>query len=322
MKIVFMGTPEFAVPGLQALINSEHEIKAVFCQPDRPKGRSNKPQPCPVKLCAQRADIPIYQPQRIRKRKWRCLLESFEADVFVVAAYGQILSQKILDAPKIDCINLHASLLPRWRGASPIHRALLAGDSETGVSIMRLVLELDAGPVYKMGRIPIEPQENRMSLEQRLAKLGADLLLEQLPLLEQTNPTPQSEENITYAALIKKEDGKISFSYTAKKVIRMIQAFGDWPGVFCSFRGKPLKIISAEVMSSSEIENWMTQIDADFSQPGELIRNGKKEISVTMGERTALKLLQLQPTGKKIQDIGAFLNGYQPVQGECFTEMN
>ncbi|PIE03857.1 MAG: methionyl-tRNA formyltransferase [Acidobacteria bacterium] len=317
MKIVFMGTPEFAVPALEALIgNNEYEVAAVFCQPDRPRGRSKKKQPCPVKTAAAKAGIPVHQPERIRRRKWRKMLEDLQADVFVVAAYGQILSQKILDAPKIGCINLHASLLPRWRGASPIHHALLKGDSETGISLMKMTLELDAGPVYAKKKLKIEPDETRLQLEKKLAQLGADLLIEQLPRLVHSTPQPQPVEEVTFASLIEKSHGQVDFNQPAIHTVRMIQAFSDWPGVFCKFRGKSIKILSASVVTDAD---QILQDEETHYRPGTLIKRGKRALYLVMGQNSLLKLEQIQPVGKKAQEIAAFINGYQPATGDCFT---
>ena len=322
MKIVFMGTPEFALPALESLVQSSHEVLAVFCQPDRPKGRSKNPQPCPVKILAEKVHLPVFQPTRIRDKKWRLLLEDMKADVFVVAAFGQILSEKIIAAPRIACVNLHASLLPRWRGASPIHMAILEGDRETGVSLMSILPELDAGPVYRKLATPIEPHETRVELEQRLARLGASLLIQELPNLADLKPQPQNNDLVTFAPIIQKQDGNLQFSVTAVQALRMLRAFGDWPGVHCAFRGSPMKIIDAEVAENDQIHALGLAGELDSATPGSLICQGKKNLFVVMAEKSLLKIKELQPAGKKIQTISDFINGYKPNSGDFFEPLH
>lgn len=317
MNIVFMGTPQFAVPALEALIQSSHTVQAVFCQPDRPRGRSKKLCACPVKETALKAELPIFQPEKIRLRTWRRVLEDFQADVFVVAAYGQILSQKIIDAPRIDCINLHASLLPRWRGASPIHSALLHGDPETGISLMRIEKELDAGPVYQRVKTIIQPDETRIELEHRLAQLGADMLLKELPLLAHKEPIPQHPpEEICFSPIIVKKDGYFKMTESAIAVERKLRAIGDWPGLWCKFRGTPLKIVKARSVTSAEMP--VTQDTTML--PGQLLPLGRKRIFLQMGSSSFLELLEVQPSGKKPQPVHAFINGYHPSPDDCLEE--
>lgn len=306
MRIVFMGTPAFAVPSLQALIDSPWSVVGVYCQPDRPKGRSGKPQPCPVKRCALEHDLPIFQPERIRKRSWRQQLESLKPDLVVVAAYGQILSQKILDAPAQGCINIHASLLPRWRGAAPIHAAIAAGDQETGVGIMKMTLGLDEGPVYATRSISIEPEMGRLHLETALANLGATLLVDTIPQLAHLPLTSQDENRVTYAPIIKKAMGICEFEHqTALDIERRVRAFEDWPNMLCQFRGKSMKILAAAIPPGSH------QL-----KPGELKVEGKKTLLVGCAAGTTLSLLQIQIAGKKAMEPHAFINGYRPQAGE------
>lgn len=307
LNIVFMGTPEFAVPSLKKCA-AHHRVSAVFCQPDRPKGRSKKPAPCPVKVAALELDIPVHQPKRIKAKKWVTILQELQPDLIVVAAFGQILSQTILDIPAIDCVNVHASLLPRWRGASPIHYAILDGDAEAGVAIMKMVRELDAGPYYSMASVPITPKLGRIELEAQLAELGGNLLLETIPNLAATTPTPQALDQVTYAPIIERSFGYVNFAdKTAAEIERMTRAFEAWPQVQCLFRGQPVKLIEAQVEEGS-------------GAPGTVVEVSKKVLKVACREGI-LSLKVVQPSGKKAQPIASFNNGYHPKEGECFEPM-
>ena len=301
-----MGTPDFAVPALKALRN--HNVVGVFCQPDRPRGRSKKLMPCPVKEAALEMDIPVHQPKRIKARKWVSLLRELEPDLVVVAAFGQILSQAVLDVPKIDCINIHASLLPRWRGASPIHHAILHGDARTGVGIMKMVLALDAGPVYAEADMPIPETMGRLELEQKLADMGAELLLETIPKLENLTPVPQAEEGLTYAPIIKRDFGFVDFhSQSAIDIERMTRAYEGWPQAQCLFRSNPAKLLEVEALKENSEQ-----------PPGTIVRVTKKELIIACTQGS-LSLKTVQPAGKKPQPAAAFINGYKPLEGECFT---
>lgn len=304
MKVVFMGTPEFAVPSLQALI-AHHEVLAVFCQPDRPKGRGNKLTPCPVKEVALAHGLPVHQPTRIRTAAWAQLLEELAADVAVVAAYGQILSQRLLDAPRLGSVNVHASLLPRWRGASPIHYAIKEGDAQAGVSIMRMELALDAGPVYATAGFPLDDQIGRVALESRLATLGAQLLIDTLPHLEQATPEPQDPTGVTFAPIIAKHFGHVDpVAESAQAIARAIRAFELWPGVHCGFRDLKLKLVEASLAPGPA------------GEPGTLVQVGKSELILACAEGTALRLEKLQVAGKNEMPAAAFINGYRPLLGE------
>lgn len=306
MRIVFMGTPDFAVPSLQALIESSWEVTGVFCQPDRPKGRSQTPQACPVKQRALAAGIPVFQPHRLRGRESRLSLEQLAPDVIVVAAYGQILSQKILYLPKWGCINVHASLLPRWRGASPIHAALAAGDRETGVCIMQMTRGLDEGPVLTHFRQPIEPEMGRLELEERLAQGGAKLLVETLSKLDLLRATPQDPSLVTYAPIIQKSMGYCQFeTQTAQRLVRLASAFEGWPQLICQFRDTPLKLLEIQIGHFQ-----------DYAQPGELRITPGKELLIGCNEGSWIQVTQLQPAGKKTMDVAAFINGYRPSPSE------
>jgi len=306
MRIVFMGTPEFAVPSLQALIESPWEVVGVFCQPDRPKGRSKTPQPCPVKQRAILAKIPVFQPERLRGKESRRSLEALAPDVIVVAAYGQILSQKILDLPRWGCINVHASLLPRWRGASPIHAALAAGDPETGVCIMQMTRGLDEGPVLSSFRHPIVPGMGRIELENLLAKGGARLIVETLSHIESLVPVPQDSSLVTYAPIIQKGMGNCQFEIqTAETLVRLAAAFEGWPQLMCQFRDISLKLLDVRIGSGP------ANLPA-----GQILITLPKDLAVACADGSWLQVHQLQPAGKKPMDAAAFINGYRPAADE------
>lgn len=305
-----MGTPDFAVPSLRALA-AHHEVVAVFCQPDRPKGRGNKLAACPVKLAAEALGIAVHQPERIRTAQWRELLEELNADVAVVAAFGQILSQRLLDTPRLGCINVHASLLPRWRGASPIHFAIKAGDARAGVSIMKMALALDAGPVYRMDGFDLDDTITRSALEQRLADLGARLVLETLPELEYALPVAQDEAKVTFAPIIAKDFGNVDpVLDSAEEISRAIRAFEGWPGVYCSFRGLKLKLAQARVVPLPKP-----------GPSGSLVLVGKHELILACAGGSALSLEALQLPGKNQVPVDAFINGHHPMPGELFSRL-
>ena len=310
MNIVFMGTPDFAVPSLRAL--KDHHIQAVFCQPDRPRGRSGKPAPCPVKTAALEMGTPVHQPKRIRARKWVNLLRELSPDLIVVAAFGQILPQSILDIPTIDCVNVHASLLPRWRGASPIHHALLHGDEKAGVGIMKMELALDAGPVYSESAMIIPHTMGRVELESILAEMGADLLLQTLPHLAETTPVPQDTDLVTYAPIIGKNFGYVNFQeQTATDINNMVRAYEGWPAVHCKFQDVVMKLL--KVAPGEETSQ---------QPPGAVVEVGKKVLKVACAGGTVLQLLEIQPAGKKTQPIHAIVNGYKPEIGALFQSMD
>ena len=310
MNIVFMGTPEFAVPCLHAL-SDLHRVSAVFCQPDRPKGRSRQLRACPVKQAAIARGLAVYQPERIRAKKWVALLRGLAPDLIVVAAFGQILPQSILDLPRLECLNVHASLLPRWRGASPIHFSILEGDAGSGVSIMRMVKALDAGPVYAVREIALGPEQDREGLERTLACMGAELLTATLPHLAEHEPQPQDETAVTYAPIITKAFGHVDFdAFSAHRIERMTRAFQGWPGVYCAYKGTPMKIVRARVAEESH-----------RGAPGRVWQVGKNRLAVSCAENTVLDILEIQPSGKKALPVAAFINGYRPQIGDVFLTL-
>lgn len=250
--IVFMGTPDFAVPVLTALI-ANHHVVGVVTQPDRPAGRSRQLQASPVKTLALEHGIPIMQPEKIRRAEAVEELKHWQADVYVVAAFGQILPQNVLDLPPHGSINVHASLLPRWRGAAPIQAAIRAGDTESGITIMKMDAGLDTGPILSQRAILIAADETGQSLHDKLAGLGAELLIETLPgyLEGRIIPQPQDETAVTYAPTIKKEEGLIDWMQDAAAIERLVRAFTPWPGTYTLWNGQPLKVLAAEAGAGS-----------------------------------------------------------------------
>jgi methionyl-tRNA formyltransferase len=246
MNIVFMGSPAFALPSLQAL-GDHARVVGVVTQPDRPAGRGRSLAPPPVKLLATRLDIPVIQPARLREPQAMAQLRQWQPDVIVVAAFGQILRPEVLDLPSHGCINVHASLLPRWRGAAPIPAAILAGDPETGVTIMQMDPGMDTGAILTQGALPIHPQDTTQSLTERLAALGAGLLIETLPgyLAGHIRPVPQEESLATYAPKLTKASGALDFNRPAEHLARQVRAYTPWPGSFTAWQGRPMKILRA-----------------------------------------------------------------------------
>ena len=249
VRVVFMGSPAFAVPSLRALVAGGYNVVAAVSQPDRPAGRGAKVHAPEVKVAAEELGIHVFQPETLKDTAVCERMAGFDADVFVVAAYGKILPRAVLAMPHRGCVNVHASLLPRWRGASPINAAILTGDSETGVSIMELESKMDAGPVIARNAIPIAPDDTAGTLERRLAELGARTLLEVLPgwCGREISAVAQDESFVTYCALLKKEDGHLKFTMTVEEAQRAVRGYNPWPGAYVRYRGERLAIWSAHV---------------------------------------------------------------------------
>lgn len=245
-RIVFMGTPEFAVPCLQTLIETQ-QVVGVVTQPDRPAGRGSKLRPSPVKVVAEAAGIPVYQPQSLKKEEAAAPLREWQPDMIVVAAFGQILRRHVLELPPRGCLNVHASLLPRWRGASPIQHAILAGDSASGVTLMQMDEGLDTGAMYVQESLALDPRETAASLHDKLSLLGADMLRRNLDeiLAGRIIPSPQDGALSTYAPMIRKEEGRIDWQRTAVELDRQIRAMTPWPGTYTHWQGEALKILRA-----------------------------------------------------------------------------
>ncbi|MCR4584899.1 MAG: methionyl-tRNA formyltransferase [Lachnospiraceae bacterium] len=299
MKLVYMGTPDYAVPPLKALYDAGHEISAVVTQPDKPVGRGRKIQECPVKVLAKELGLPVFQPERIKRAEAVEELKKYEADIFVVAAFGQILSREILMMPRFGCVNIHASLLPRYRGASPIQSAVLNGDEESGVTIMQMDEGIDTGDILFQRSIKLSEDETGGSLFDRLSTLGAELITEALPAIERGDISPlrQDEEAATHTKMINKEEGRISFMRDAKAVERQIRAMNPWPSAFTFLGGKQLKIWAAKA-----------ETDKSHAVPGTVLFTEKDSFTVACGSGT-LKILELQLEGKKRMGAGDFLRG-------------
>ena len=249
MRVIFMGSPAFAVPTLDALVAAGHEVAAVYCQPPRPANRGKKLQPTPVQARAEELGLEVRSPARLRGEEEQQAFAALEADVAVVAAYGLILPQPVLDAPKMGCVNVHASLLPRWRGAAPIHRAILAGDEVTGVTIMQMEAGLDTGPMLLTGEVPIG-RKNAGQLTEELAKVGAELMVRYLASPQSYPPAQQPEEGVTYAAKIDKVEARIDWRCDAGEIERQVRAFAPSPGAWFEVAGERIKLLSAEIVDA------------------------------------------------------------------------
>ena len=247
MRVIFMGTPEFSVPVLQALVDAGHEIAAVYCQPPRPAGRGKKDRPSPVQERAEALGLPVRHPVSLKSEAAQAEFAALHADIAVVVAYGLILPQSVLDAPKLGCLNIHASLLPRWRGAAPIHRAIMAGDAETGVAIMQMEAGLDTGPVLLQESTPIGVEETTGSLHDRLSQMGARLIVAALDRLPQLAPVQQPDDGVTYAAKIDKAEARVDWSQPAVTVDRLIRGLSPFPGAWCEIGGERVKLLGSRL---------------------------------------------------------------------------
>lgn len=310
MKIVFMGTPDFAASILKALYEEGHEITAVYTQPDKPKGRSGALIASPVKEYALSKELPVYQPDRIKRPENVEILSKIPADVFVVAAFGQILSQEILDMPKYGCINVHGSLLPKYRGAAPIQRAIAEGEKETGVTIMQMDKGIDTGDMFSKVSFPIEDTDTEESVYLKMAEYGSKEIIKVLKEVEAGTAVkiPQDSTIATYASMLSKEEGLIDFKKSAKSIDCMIRGFQSWPTAYTMFDGKMLKIYAAKPVDS--IDN----MDTRDHEPGALIVL-KKNIYVATGEGL-LELLEVQLEGKKRINAMDFARGLHLSNGD------
>jgi methionyl-tRNA formyltransferase len=304
MKIVFAGTPEFAVPPLAMLLSGRHEICAVYTQPDRPAGRGRKLCPGPVKQLAEKHGIPVFQPINLKESAEQERLRSLAPDLMVVVAYGLILPRAVLDIPRLGCINIHASLLPRWRGAAPIQRALLAGDESTGVTIMFVEPRLDAGPMLHKKSCRIDPAETAGELHDRLSRLGAEALAEILPAVESgtAQPEVQDESLVTYAAKLDKAEAPLDWSKPAAELDRQVRAFNPWPVAETDYRGNTLRIWLAKALEEHAVAEPGTVLDRD------------KTLDVATG-KGVLRLLEVQLPGGKRISAQDFMNAH-PVRSE------
>ncbi len=307
MNVIFMGTPDFAVPVLQGLMDSpEHDVAAVVTQPDKARGRSGKLVFTPVKELAVSRHIPVYTPKRVKDPDFVKTLRGIPCDVIVVVAFGQILSKEILDIPRYGCINVHASLLPRWRGAAPMQWAIMEGDEKTGITTMQMDVGLDTGDMLLKAETIIGPEETAETLHDKLAGLGSDLLLRTLAdaQMGRLQPTAQKEEDSTYAAMLKKDTGRLELSWDAVKLERYIRGLNSWPSAYTGCRGKTLKLWKAEVLDRETGE-----------APGTVVETARDSFTVQTG-RGCLKILEVQLEGKKRMDAGSFLRGVHIEEGE------
>lgn len=295
IRIVFMGSPDFSLPSLRSLAQT-YQVIGVVTQPDRASGRGRELKAPPVKLLAQELNIPVIQPQKLREPEAKQQLQAWSPDLIVVAAFGQILKKDVLDMPRYGCINIHASLLPRWRGAAPINAAVLAGDEETGVTIMKMDVGLDTGPMLGMKSIRIKPDDTAGSLFEALSTLGADLLIETLPAYMdgKLTPQPQPEEGVTYAPMLKKENGLLDFNQPAVDLERRVRAMNPWPGAWFEWNGAMFKVHKAHVGQgkAGAGKRWVEQ-----DQPAVGAGGG------------VLILDEVQPPGKKPMSGKSFLAG-------------
>jgi methionyl-tRNA formyltransferase len=300
-----MGTPDFASGALEELIAAGHEITAVYTQPDKPKGRGKEVQMTPVKIVALEHGIPVYQPRRIKEAEEVAKLREIPADIFVVAAFGQILSQEILDMPKYGCVNIHASLLPKYRGAAPIQWAVIDGEEKTGVTIQQMNAGIDTGDILYTKEYVLDAKETGASLFDKLMVLGAEAIVEALPLIEAGKiiPVPQNHEEATHAAKLSKQLGEMDFTKPAVVLERLVRGLNSWPSAYTTFRGKQLKIWEAEVVHELS------------GEPGTVIAVDKQSVTIATGEG-ALKILELQIEGKKRMACKDFLLGYPVTIGE------
>ena len=322
MKIVFMGTPDFAVPALKALAESaKHEVSLVVTQPDRPRGRSGKPAPSDVKLCAEQYGIPVFQPEKVREEAAVERLRRENADIFVVAAFGQLLPKTILEMPRFGCINIHGSLLPAYRGAAPVQWAVLDGQKEAGDTIMQMDEGLDTGDILMQESIPLSADETAGSLYDKLSSMGGPLLLKALDAIEAgtVTPVPQGDSGTHYAKMLRKEMGNIDWTKSAEEIGRLVRGLNPWPSAYTHWNGKMLKIWMAETVTQEELSalgcDEKNGMDLKEAQPGTVMIVTKDTLMVQTGDGL-LALTELQMEGKKRMPVQAFLMGCRIQTGE------
>jgi methionyl-tRNA formyltransferase len=302
MRLIFAGTPPFAAAALDALADAGHDVALVLTQPDRPAGRGLKRAPSAVKQAAAARGLAVYQPESLKSAEAQQRLAGVGADVMVVAAYGLMLPQAVLDLPRQGCLNIHASLLPRWRGAAPIQRAILAGDAETGITIMQMDAGLDTGPMLLKAAIAIAPDDTTRSLTDKLAGLGAATIVTALSRLDTLSGEPQDAAQATYAAKITKDEARLDWTRPADVLARAVRAFDPMPGAYTTLDGAPLKIWQADV------------VDGAAGSPGEILVADAAGIVVACGQ-DALRIRAVQPAGGRRMDAGAFLAGHPLAPG-------
>jgi methionyl-tRNA formyltransferase len=293
-KLIFMGTPAFAVPALKALVEARHDICAVYTQPPRPAGRGHKLQLSPVHAYAEKLGLPVFTPINFKEEAAQQQFISHQADLAVVVAYGLILRKVILEAPRLGCINIHASLLPRWRGAAPIHRAVLAGDTETGITTMQMDEGLDTGPMLLADKIAISPTTTTPQLHDQLSQMGAALIVKTLAQLSLIKPQLQPTEGVTYAHKLTREEGQLNWQESAEMLERKVRALNPWPGTFFIYQGEIIKVLKAEIVENPTCASSGTVID--------------ERLAIACGEQ-AFRPLLLQRAGKAAVEVDDFLRG-------------
>ena len=310
MKVVFMGTPDFAVPTLQILIERGHTLQAVVTQPDRPKGRGRTLVAPPVKMLAEQHGIPVLQPEKVRNAEFVQTLKTLAPDVMVVVAYGQILPESILNIPPLGCINIHGSLLPKYRGAAPIHWAIIRGETETGITTMFMDKGMDTGDMLLKKTVPISPSDTTGTLHDTLSQVGAELLIDTLGRLEQgaLERIPQDDELASYAPMLKKEDGRIDWGEPADVIDRRVRGLFPWPGAYTHFQGKMVKLLEVAL---EELPSGLK----GQAQPGEVLAlDSAKGPLIACGEG-CVRILKIQPQNKKVMICSDFCRGYHLTAG-------
>ncbi|WP_102914391.1 methionyl-tRNA formyltransferase [Phaeobacter inhibens] len=298
MRIVFMGTPDFSVPVLDALVEAGHDIAAVYCQPPRPAGRGKKDRPTPVHARAEALGFEVRHPVSLKDAQQQAEFAALNADVAVVVAYGLILPQAVLDAPRQGCLNIHASLLPRWRGAAPIHRAIMAGDAQTGVCIMQMEAGLDTGPVLMREATDIGAEETTAQLHDRLSEMGAELIVQALTQLTKLTPVVQPDDGVTYAHKIDKAEARVDWTRPAVEVDQQIRGLSPFPGAWCEIDGQRVKLLASRVVDGAGVAGRVLD----------------DSLRIACGEG-AVELLRLQRAGKGAQEREIFLRGFPIAAG-------
>ncbi|HJR61344.1 MAG TPA: methionyl-tRNA formyltransferase [Vicinamibacterales bacterium] len=312
LRIVYFGTPEFAVPGLRALIASRHPVIALVSQPDRPKDRGHKPQTTPTKRAAEAAGVPVLQPARLKDEAFTEALRALEPDLGVVAAYGRIIPDAVLAIPRLGLINIHASLLPKYRGAAPVHRAVISGDPETGVTIMRIVTELDAGPTFASVRLPIGPDATTPDVERALAQAGADLVLEVVDQLALGSAVevPQDDADATYAPKVERHEGAIEWTLPARRIHNLVRGLQPWPMVSAMVDGVRC-LVHRTALTDQRTD----------ATPGTITIASNGVLGVAAGDGRVLRLLEIQPEGKRVMPARDFLAGRRIAVGSAISRV-
>jgi methionyl-tRNA formyltransferase len=307
LRIVYFGTPQFAVPPLARLLSSDHRVVQVVSQPDKPKGRGHRLVPTPVKETALAAGVPVSQPDRLRDDEFLRSMSALEPDLGVVAAYGKLLPEALLQIPRLGMINVHGSILPRWRGAAPVHRAVIAGDSETGITIMRVVKELDAGAMLAIRRRPIGPDETSVEVEHDLARIGADLLVETVDALAMgsVTETPQPEEGITYASKLTKEESAVSWTEPALRIHNLVRGLQPWPLVAARLAG--VRVLVHRTALTDDVSD---------APGGTIVQASGDTLAVAAGDGRVLRIVSLQPEGRRVMSARDFLASRRIEPGE------